>query len=83
MAAAQRGMADRDDATALLSQIDLPALLLAGQYDVISTPDEMRSIAEQIPGAQFQIVPEAGHLAPLERPDLVNRMIDEFLASVK
>ena len=79
IAAAQRGMADRDDATGLLPQIDRPSLLIAGQHDVISTPDEMQSIAEQIPGAQFQMVPDAGHLAPMERPEVVNGIIDEFL----
>ncbi len=82
IAAAQRGMADREDATSLLAQIDVPTLVIAGQHDVISTPTEMQSIADQIAEAEFQVVPDAGHLAPLEQPTLVNRAIDQFLRSV-
>ena len=35
--------------------------------------------SQQIPHSRFALVPDAGHLAPLEQPDIVNKLIDEFL----
>lgn len=81
IAAAQRGMAERPDVTALLGAIDVPTLILVGQHDVISPPDEMRAIAAAIPGARFVQIDAAGHMAPLEQPAAFNAAIREFLTS--
>jgi pimeloyl-ACP methyl ester carboxylesterase len=72
-------MAQRADSSELLKSIDVPTLVIVGQEDVISTADEMRSIAQAIPGARFVEVPSAGHMAPLENPDAVNEAIEKFL----
>jgi 3-oxoadipate enol-lactonase len=79
VAAALRGMAARPDVSTWLPQIDVPALLLCGLEDVISTPEEMRGIAQCLPQARFVEVPAAGHMSPLEQPRLVNEAIREFL----
>jgi pimeloyl-ACP methyl ester carboxylesterase len=79
IAAASRGMAERPDVTSLLPTIDLPTLVIVGEEDAISTRDEMRGIARVIPGAEFVAVSEAGHMAPLEQPAVVNEAIDRFL----
>ena len=78
-AAAQRGMARRADMTARVAQIELPALLLCGAADSISTPDEMRRIAEAMPRAEFVEIAAAGHLAPLEQPAAVNQALRRWL----
>jgi pimeloyl-ACP methyl ester carboxylesterase len=36
-------------------------------------------MAEAIPGAKFVLVPEAGHLTPLEQPEAVTEAIRDFL----
>jgi 3-oxoadipate enol-lactonase len=79
IAAALRGMAERPDVTSLLTQIDVPSVLICGQHDEISPPAEMRQIAAQLPRARFVEIPDAGHLAPLEQPAAVNAAIREFL----
>jgi pimeloyl-ACP methyl ester carboxylesterase len=79
MAAALRGMAERPDSTALLPRIEIPALLVGGEHDPISPPDEMRKMAQAMPNARFVEVPQAGHMAPLESPATVNAAILEFL----
>lgn len=81
IAAALRGMASRPDVTAMLPKIACPTLVICGEEDVISPPEEMRGIADAIRKAQFVLIPEAGHMAPLECPELVNDAIREFLAS--
>ncbi|REJ92935.1 MAG: alpha/beta fold hydrolase [Planctomycetota bacterium] len=79
IAAAARGMAERPDATGLLPQIDLPALLIVGEEDAISTVDEMLEIATRMPAAEFKVIEAAGHMAPLEDPAAVNSAIETFL----
>ena len=79
VAAASRGMAERRDVTSLLPSIDLPVLAIVGESDAITPPEEMRSLAEAIPAAEFVQIANAGHMAPLEQPDAVNMAIAEFL----
>jgi pimeloyl-ACP methyl ester carboxylesterase len=82
IAAAQRGMADRPDATDLLPKIDVPTLVIVGEHDVISTQSEMESIARAIPGAGLAVISEAGHMAPMENPEKVNEALRRFLDAV-
>ena len=79
IAAASLGMAERPDVTPLLPSIETPTLLIVGEDDGISTPAEMKTIAEAMPNAQFEVIPEAGHMSPLENPKPVNAAIHEFL----
>jgi pimeloyl-ACP methyl ester carboxylesterase len=81
IAAASRGMAERPDATPLLSTISVRTLVLVGEQDAISPPEEMRKLADGIPHAQFLVVPEAGHMAPVENPAFVNDALTRFLAN--
>jgi 3-oxoadipate enol-lactonase len=79
-ASAQRGMAARLDATALLTAITVPALVLVGDNDRLTTPEEMSGLARAILQARFVIIPGAGHLPPMENPRAFNRALREFLA---
>jgi 3-oxoadipate enol-lactonase len=79
LAAALRGMAERPDMTAELPNIELPALLLCGEHDVITPAAEMRDIAAAMPDATFHVIYGAGHMSPLERPERVNHLILDFL----
>jgi pimeloyl-ACP methyl ester carboxylesterase len=76
------GMAARPDRTALLPGIAVPTLVVCGEHDKVSPPAGMRAMAAQIPGARFVVIPDAGHLSPLEQPDLVNAAIREFLVGM-
>ncbi|WDI44597.1 alpha/beta fold hydrolase [Bremerella sp. P1] len=68
VAAAQRGMAQRPNVESWLADITIPTLVISGEHDVISSPEEMKGFAAQIPGAQFVEIPEAGHMVPMENP---------------
>lgn len=82
VAGALRAMASRPDRTKTLRDSGLPTLVLVGAEDVITPPDEMKAMANLLPIAQFQIIPGAGHLAPLERPDECNIAMLAFLDSL-
>ncbi len=81
-AAALLGMAQRNDATELLPSVDLPVLVVCGQQDVLSPPEQMEQMARTIPAARFALISEAGHMAPLENPQEVNAHLEQFLAGL-
>jgi pimeloyl-ACP methyl ester carboxylesterase len=63
-----------------LGRIAAPTLVLAGDGDSITTAHTTLN-ARSIPGAQLCIVPGAGHMVTLERPELVNLLLRDFLAA--
>jgi pimeloyl-ACP methyl ester carboxylesterase len=80
IAAALRGMAVRPDVTSMLPGIKVPTLVLVGEEDAITPAAEMKAMAAAIPGAHFVVIPAAGHLSPLENPQVFNRELSDFLA---
>jgi pimeloyl-ACP methyl ester carboxylesterase len=80
--AALRGMATRPDRTADLARITVPTLVLAGSDDQLIPPLESRRMAEALPNARLVMVPDAGHMAPLENPVAVDEALHAFLGSL-
>ena len=79
IAASMRGMATRPDRMDDLARITIPALVLVGSDDVITPISDARAMAEKLPHATLVVVPEAGHLAPLENHSVCNAEILSFL----
>lgn len=63
-----RALLARPDATPLLARIRCPALVLCGRQDSWRSPESHAEMAAAIPGAQFEIVEDCGHMAPIEKP---------------
>ena len=64
---------------ARLATMKTPVLMLSGGADLLSPPAMMRLVAEHIPGCRFETVPEAGHAAFWEQPEVWNRLVLEFI----
>jgi pimeloyl-ACP methyl ester carboxylesterase len=64
---------------ALLETIQAPTLLMTGDADLYAPSPILRPFAERIKGAEVFIVPEAGHSAYWEQPELFNRTVLSFL----
>lgn len=79
--AATRAMAHRPDRMALLGRIDVPTLVLCGGEDTTSPAPEMRSLASQIPDAEYVEIAGAGHLSNLEAPGRFDEAVARFLAA--
>jgi pimeloyl-ACP methyl ester carboxylesterase len=62
----------------LLPRIAVPTLLVWGELDARSPLTVARQFEEAIPEARLVVIPGAGHLSNLERPDLVNLTVREF-----
>jgi pimeloyl-ACP methyl ester carboxylesterase len=59
-------------------QLRAPALFVRGERSEVFRPECQRLIARQLPGARFVVIPNAGHLVPLERPAETGAMIRDF-----
>jgi 3-oxoadipate enol-lactonase len=68
------------DLTGDLPSISAPTLVLAGEHDPSTPPEHGRRIAELIPGAVFELVSNAAHLASVEREEETTAMILRFLS---
>jgi pimeloyl-ACP methyl ester carboxylesterase len=64
---------------ARLETLRVPTLVLAGEADLLSPPALMRLLAAHIPACQFATVPEAGHAAHWEQPEIWNRLVLDFI----
>jgi pimeloyl-ACP methyl ester carboxylesterase len=64
---------------ALLETIQAPTLLLTGDADLYAPPPVLHLFAARIKGSEVSIVPEAGHSAYWEQPELFNRAVLNFL----
>jgi pimeloyl-ACP methyl ester carboxylesterase len=60
----------------------VPAVVLAGGEDRLTSAAHGRAMADAIEGAEMIEVPEAGHLLPLEYPGIVTRALRQLIARV-
>jgi pimeloyl-ACP methyl ester carboxylesterase len=67
-----------DIAVEELAKITTPTLVMAGDDDMI-TLEHTQSLYWAIPGAELAIVPGTSHCLTMEKPELVNKLIVEFL----
>ncbi|HEX4189893.1 MAG TPA: alpha/beta fold hydrolase [Marmoricola sp.] len=66
----------RHEAAASLKVLDgIPTQVLVGTRDVLTPPAHARRIAAHVEGAVLTVVPDAGHMLPLERDELVSGVL--------
>jgi 3-oxoadipate enol-lactonase len=64
-----------------LAEIRLPTLVIAAAEDRSAPPEHGRTLAEGIPGARFELLEDAAHLANVERPEQFCRLVLAHLAA--
>lgn len=70
---------DMADYRPQLTQVKAPVLVIAGEEDLLCTPEMNRAIAEAIPNSQFVIVPQVGHTLNLEAVQQTAHLIRDFV----
>jgi 3-oxoadipate enol-lactonase len=70
------------DLTARLPEIEAPALVIAGEDDVLKPRRFSEVIAAGIPDSHLAIVPNAGHAVMWEQSVVFNALVAGFLAQV-
>ncbi len=73
------GAIERMDLRPELPRVTAPTLVIAGAEDPAAAPEHQRLIADAIPGARLELVADAAHLASVQQPEIVNRLIAEHL----
>jgi pimeloyl-ACP methyl ester carboxylesterase len=68
------------DVSSLLSRINVPTLVIHGAQDRVVPVETGRMLANSIAGARLVVIPEAGHVANQEQPELFNAAVRQFLA---
>ena len=81
IAAALMAMAERADSRPLLPKIQVPVLVLAGAEDVITPPSEASEWVKDLPRGRLETIDAAGHVSNLERPEVFNTLLLDFLAN--
>ena len=79
VAQVQRGMAARPDSLEILKTISVPTLLVTGDEDILTGPNEAELMRQNISGSQLRVIPNAGHYSPWEQPEEAAKLLRQFL----
>jgi pimeloyl-ACP methyl ester carboxylesterase len=79
---AQRAMAARPDSFDTLRESRMPALVMVGDEDGISTEADARAMSDALPNAELLVIPRSGHLVAAEQPELFNEAAGEFVSAL-
>ncbi|MEA2142427.1 MAG: hypothetical protein QOI64_857 [Solirubrobacteraceae bacterium] len=67
------------DALHRLGAIAAPTLVIAGDDDRVIPAANSKTLADRIPGARLEVIPDAGHLFFIERPVETVAVLEDFL----
>jgi pimeloyl-ACP methyl ester carboxylesterase len=62
-----------------MASIKVPTLILFGEHDKVVPPGNADLMAEKIAGAEVVILPDAGHMFPIEDPEATVAALRDFL----
>ena len=74
-----RALMSRPDARTHLASVGCPVLIMCGDSDQLTPPENAREIAALIPAAKLIMVPRCGHMLTMEQPDTVNAGLLQWL----
>ena len=77
-AATCRALRDAD-LTEAARAVGVPTLCVAGEFDSSTPPELVETLSGLVPGSQYRVIANAGHLPCLERPDELAGLILNFL----
>lgn len=69
----------RDATDKLLPQLKMPVLIVWGAVDHITPVSQGETIHRLIPQSQLEVVPECGHMAPVQCADKIGWTVAQFL----
>lgn len=73
----------RRDICEEIKSIRVPTLVIVGKEDLAMPVREAETIQRQIAGSRLEKIAGAGHMTPIEQPEKVTAIIEEFLSQVR
>lgn len=77
------GMMERPDSRELLKQLDLPALVVAGEQDAVVPVSSARAMAEALLRARLVVVAGSGHVPSVEAPEATAAALRAFFGELQ
>jgi pimeloyl-ACP methyl ester carboxylesterase len=71
------------DVSRQLAQVECPVLVICGADDRMTRAEQNQTLADGIRRSEIVIVPDAGHMVMLERPDVVAETMGRFLGALR
>lgn len=65
-----------------LRRLRCPTLLIAGAGDPLTPPSTHREIADIAPDARLHVLPDTGHLSPLEAPTAITQLLGDWVTRI-
>ena len=75
-------LAGMDETGSLTPMRDIPTLVLTGDKDTMIPKEHSELLIQRLPDAQYVVVPDAGHMVLLEKPDEVTAALSVLLRKV-
>ncbi|HXG88108.1 MAG TPA: alpha/beta fold hydrolase [Vicinamibacterales bacterium] len=75
-------MMERPDSTAVLQNLTIPTLIIVGEEDTLTPPDDARKMQASYPSSELVVLARTGHLPSLEQPDAFNAAVRTFLSAL-
>lgn len=69
----------RNDLRPVLASVSVPTIVVVGADDLMTPLDCSQEISDGIAGAILHIIPDCGHLPPIERPRVVADLLGKWL----
>lgn len=79
---AVRGVVSRRTILDRIHRIELPTLIVTSDEDHATPPSRAQRIHERITGSRLVMIEGSGHMTPAEKPEAVNRVLEDFYASL-
>ncbi|MCF7803834.1 MAG: alpha/beta hydrolase [Candidatus Marinimicrobia bacterium] len=73
------GMAERKDREFILSEIEVPVLVISGKNDSLIPVFDSKMMVREMPHAHLEIIADSGHLSNLEQPELYNDILLRYI----
>jgi len=77
-----KALLGRPDASSVLSGLTCRTLVVCGREDAWAPPSRHDAMAKMIPHSTLEVIPDCGHMAPMERPQAVTSALRGWLNSL-
>jgi pimeloyl-ACP methyl ester carboxylesterase len=74
-----RGLGERAESYSTLPTISVRTLVIVGEHDILTPPEDSRQMAAGIPNASLVSIDQAGHMSNMENPEAFNAALLNFL----
>lgn len=78
---AVKGVLFRKGITDKIRKIEQPTTIMVGEKDQLTRLDKAEILHASIDNSVLKVIPRAGHMSPVEEPEIVNTLIENHLES--